>query len=66
VIGGRRKRFSSWEINEERRYKAMNYEKPEVVILGPALSAVQGSGKGSNTKDNGQATHTPPAYEADE
>jgi hypothetical protein len=44
----------------------MNYEKPEVVMLGSALTAVQGSGKGSNTKDNGQSTHTPPAYEADE
>jgi len=44
----------------------MKYEKPEIVFLGSALEAVQGAGKGSHTKDTGESTHTPPAYEADE
>ncbi len=44
----------------------MKYEKPDVVVLGTALSAVQGSGKGAATQDLGQSSHTPPAYEADE
>jgi hypothetical protein len=49
----------------------MEYAKPEVTLLAPALSAVQSHvGKASTGSLDSippqQATYSPPAYEADE
>ena len=47
----------------------MQYEKPEIVLLPPALNAVRSHcAKGSNASDNCASNNkaTPAAYEADE
>ncbi len=46
----------------------MNYTKPEVVILGRASNAIQGSGGKEQdiTVDSFMINPTPSAYEADE
>ena len=47
----------------------MTYQKPELVISGPALKAVQGVNKGGITKDQASPhpfNATSAAYEADE
>jgi len=43
----------------------MTYTKPEVLVLGRAIEAVQATSKGSGSVD-GINTHTASAYEADE
>jgi hypothetical protein len=45
--------------------KAMKYSKPEIVVLAPAIKAVQGNDKGNFPYwDGKRCTHA--AYEADE
>ena len=46
----------------------MKYEKPEVVMSGSALAAIQGIGKSLGQLDSVQEGHRPSdaAYEADE
>jgi len=45
----------------------MNYEKPEVVRLGPAIGAVQSTTtKSAPVLDNDHSLATTAAYEADE
>jgi hypothetical protein len=43
----------------------MNYEKPEVIPLEPAITAIQGSKNISSNRDSSQYV-TAAAYEADE
>jgi hypothetical protein len=44
----------------------MKYEKPELVPLGRALDAIQGTAKGAGMKDNPEQYPSMPTYEADE
>jgi len=44
----------------------MNYTRPEVLLLGRAIDAVQGSGKPGGGFDLGMEEKTSGAYEADE
>lgn len=44
----------------------MRYEKPELVVLGPASEAILGMMKGPGPKDNPEQFPSVSAYEADE
>jgi hypothetical protein len=55
-------------VNKTRR-KTMTYNKPEILKLDSALSAIQGNNKGTPHSDNAgssQPPATPNAYESDE
>jgi hypothetical protein len=61
--------FSAEKKPQTKEVKTMRYEKPELVAVHSACSAVQGHpelGKSHDTADNSQQEPSIPAYEADE
>lgn len=44
----------------------MNYERPQIHVIGPAVIVVKGMNKGTTTPTDNRQHLSPAAYEADE
>jgi hypothetical protein len=64
--GGKDRSISAEKNSQGKEAKTMKYTKPEVLLLGPAVSAVQAHQKDGENLDSAAPTYSTAAYEVDE